>query len=63
MPKMLDETYKCALLGIDEEVRQYAQCLFQCLAVSIRPRCGQGTAEILAVQFDVGAHPKFNPDW
>ena len=63
MPKTLDETYKHALLAIDEETRQYAQRLFQCLAVSIRPLRIEELAEILAVRFDVGALPKFNPDW
>ena len=63
MPKTLDETYKHALLAIDEEMRQYAQRLFQCLAVSTRPLRTEELAEILAVRFDVGALPKFNPDW
>ena len=63
MPKTLDETYKHALLAIDEETRQYAQRLFQCLVVSRRPLRIEELAEILAVRFDVGALPKFNPDW
>ena len=63
MPKTLDETYERALLEIDEEMRQYAQRLFQCLAVSIRPLRVEEFAEILAVQFEVGALPEFNPDW
>ena len=63
MPKTLDETYERALLEIDEEMRPYAQRLFQCLAVSIRPLRVEELAEILAVQFEAGALPKFNPDW
>jgi hypothetical protein len=63
MPKTLDETYERALLEIDEEMRQCAQRLFQCLAVSIRPLRVEELAEILAVQFDAGAVPEFNPDW
>jgi hypothetical protein len=63
MPKTLDETYERALLEIDEEMRQDAQRLFQCLAVSIRPLRVEELAEILAVRFDAGALPKFNPDW
>ena len=63
MPKTLDETYERALLEISEEMRQYAQRLFQCLAVSIRPLRVEELAEILAVQFDAGALPEFNPDW
>jgi ankyrin repeat protein len=63
MPKTLDETYERTLLEIDEEMRQYAQRLFQCLAVSIRPLHVEELAEILAVQFDAGALPEFSPDW
>ena len=37
LPKTLDETYGRTLLNIDEEKRQFAQRLFRCLAVSIRP--------------------------
>ena len=63
MPKTLDETYERALLAINEEMRQYAQRLFQCLAVSIRPLRVEELADILAVRFDAGALPRFNPDW
>jgi hypothetical protein len=63
MPKTLDETYERALLTINGEMRQYAQRLFQCLAVSIRPLRVEELADILAVRFDEGAFPKFNPDW
>ena len=64
MPRTLDETYKHALLAIDGEMRQYAQRLFQCLAVSIRPLRVEELADILAVRFessDAGVLPKFNP--
>ena len=63
MLKTLDETYERALLEIDEEMRPYAQRLFQCLAVSIRPLHVEELAEILAVRFDAGALPEFNPNW
>ena len=63
MPKTLDETYERALLEIDEETREHAQRLFQCLAVSIRPLRVEELAEILAVQFDAETFPEFNPDW
>jgi hypothetical protein len=63
MPKTLDETYEHALLAIDGEMRQYAQRLFQCVAVSIRPLRVEELADILAVRFDEGELPKFNPDW
>ena len=51
------------LLGIDEEKREYAQRLFRCLAVSIRPLRVEELAEILAVQFDEADSPTFNADW
>ena len=63
MPKTLDETYEHALLAIHGEMRQYAQCLFQCLAVPIRPLRVEELADILAVRFDEGVLPEFNPDW
>ena len=63
MPKTLDETYRHALLAIYEPMREYAQRLFQCLVVSHRPLRIEELAEILAVRFDEGALPKFNPDW
>jgi hypothetical protein len=51
------------LLGIDEEKREYAQRLFQCLLVSIRPLRVEELAEILAVQFDEATPPTFNSAW
>jgi hypothetical protein len=65
LPKTLDETYSCILLGIDEEKREYAQRLFQCLMVSIRPLPTrvEELAEILAIQFDEEALPTFNREW
>src|SRR6266852_333317 len=63
LPKTLDETYSRTLLGIDEEKREYAQRLFRCLAVSIRPLRVEELAEILAVQFDEVESPTFNADW
>ena len=63
LPKTLDETYGRTLLGIDEEKREYAQRLFQCLTVSIRPLRVEELAEIFAVRFDKAKHPKFNAAW
>src|SRR6266404_1334827 len=63
LPKTLFETYEHALLAIDEEKRRYAQRLFQCLAVSIRPLRVEELADILAVHFDAGALAEFNPKW
>src|SRR6202789_1888518 len=63
LPKTLDESYSHTLLGIDEEKREYAQRLFRCLMVSIRPLRVEELAEILAIQFDEEALPTFNTDW
>ena len=63
LPKSLDETYARALLAIDKHMREYAQRLFQCLAVAIRPLRVEEIADILAIQFDSVALPMFNPDW
>src|SRR6266849_5664710 len=63
LPKTLDETYDRTLLYLDEEKREYAQRLFRCLTVSIRPLRVEELAEVLAIQFDEAATPTFNPDW
>ena len=63
LPKTLDETYGRTLLGIDEEKREYAQRLFRCLTVSIRPLCVEELGEILAVQFDEAGPPTYNAAW
>ena len=63
LPKTLDETYGRTLLGIDEEKREYAQRLFRCLVVSIRPLRIDELAEILAVRFDNAELPTFNAGW
>jgi len=63
LPKSLGETYEHTLLSIDEEKRDYAQRLFQCLTVSFRPLRVEELADILAVRFDVKATPRFNADW
>jgi ankyrin repeat protein len=63
LPKTLDETYGRTLLGIDEEKREYAQRLFRCLAVSIRPLRVEELAEVLAIRFPKAALPTFNTAW
>ena len=63
LPKTLDETYRRTLLGIDEEKREYAQRLFRCLMVSIRPLRVDELADILAVRFDEAEVPTFNAAW
>jgi len=60
LPRSLDETYERILLSIGEERWDYAWRLFQCLAVSIRPLRVDELAEILAMQFDVGALPSYD---
>jgi hypothetical protein len=60
LPKTLDETYSYTLLGIDEEKREYAQRLFRCLMVSIRPLRVEKLAEILAIQFDEDVLPSLH---
>ena len=59
----LDETYNCTLLNIDEEKREFAQRIFRCPAVSIRPLLVHELAEILAIQFDEEDSPTFNAAW
>src|SRR6266852_7113001 len=65
LPKSLDETYERTLFNIDPEKREFAQRLFQCLAVSIRPLRVDELSEILAIQFDEVASdtPTFNAAW
>jgi hypothetical protein len=58
----LDKTYEQTLLGIDKEKREYAQRLFKCLSVSIRPLRIEELAEIFAVRFEATAPPSFNKD-
>ncbi len=55
LPKTLDERYGRTLLGIDEEKREYAQRLFRCLVVSIRPLRVEELAEVLAIRFPKAA--------
>src|SRR6266403_1876410 len=62
LPESLDKTYEQALLGIDKVKRIYAQRLFRCLSVSIRPLRVEELAEILAVEPDSTAAPSFNED-
>ena len=63
LPKTLDETYGRTLLGIDEEKREYAQRLFRCLTISIRPLRVEELAEVLAIRFPKAAPPTFNAAW
>ena len=55
LPEDLDEKYERILRNIDNQKRKYAQRLFQCLLVSIRPFYVEELTAILSVQFDTTA--------
>src|SRR5712692_9396338 len=55
LPEDLDETYERTLRGIDNKKRRYAQRLFQCLLVSIRPLRVEELAAILPGRVDATA--------
>ena len=59
----MDETYEKALFNIDAEKKEYAQRLFQCLTVSIRPLRVDELAGILAIRFNSDSIPNCNADW
>jgi len=63
LPRTLDETYERILLEIDEEKQVYANRLFQCLAMSIRPLRAEELAEIFAVLPNAGSTPDFDSSW
>jgi len=59
----LDETYERILLEIDEEKQVYANRLFQCLAISIRPPRVQELAELFAALPNAESTPGFDISW
>jgi hypothetical protein len=59
----LDETYERTLDGIDEEKREFAHRLFQCVTVACRPLHVEEFAEFLAFDFDAEGEPRFEEDW
>jgi len=63
LPKSLDETYERTLLGIEEEKREFAHRLFQCLTVAIRPLRVDELAEVLAIRFYPGQLPQYHVGW
>ena len=63
LPKTLDETYERILLEIDEEKQVYANRLFQCLAVSIRPLYIEELADLFAVLPNAELTPGFDVSW
>ena len=62
LPSTLDDTYERILEGIPERRQEYAQRLFQFLAVSVRPFRVEELADILAFKFEAGVAPKFEED-
>jgi len=63
LPVTLDETYERALKGIDKEKRDYANRLFHCLVVSIRPLRAEELAELFAILPKADSTPEFNIGW
>jgi ankyrin repeat protein len=63
LPESLDETYDRILQSIAQERQEFAQHLFQCLAESIRPLYVEEFADILAIEFETGAIPKYHVNW
>ena len=63
LPSTLDETYERGLQGIDNEKREYAECLFQCLAVSVRPLRAEELAEAMVVSLNAKVGSPVNACW
>ena len=63
LPVTLDETYERALMGIDKEKMDYANRLFQCLVVSIRPLRADELAELFAILPKADSTSEFNIGW
>jgi ankyrin repeat protein len=65
LPETLDETYVRVLKNINENNRERARRLLQCLLVAVRPLRVEELVEILAFDFDAaqGGIPKFRAKW
>jgi len=63
LPETLDKTYEQILLGIEKAKRNSAFCLFQCLAVAVRPLRVEELAEVLALRFDTRPSAEYRVDW
>jgi hypothetical protein len=63
VPKTLDETYARVLREIKESHQEFAQMIFQCVAVASRPLRVKELAEVFAFDFEAGAIPEFREDW
>jgi hypothetical protein len=50
-------------MGIDKEKMDYANCLFQCLVVSIRPLHADELAELFAILPKADSTSEFNIGW
>ena len=65
LPSTLDETYERVLKVIRQDNRIQARCLFQCLAVAMRPLRVEELADLLALDFDwaPGGIPMLRMEW
>jgi hypothetical protein len=63
VPKTLDETYARVLREIKESHQEFAQMIFQCVAVASRPLRVKELAEVFAFDFEAGEIPEFREDW
>jgi ankyrin repeat protein len=63
LPETLDETYDRTLEEIGKQNWEYAQRLFQCVAVAKRPLRVEELAEFLAFDFDAESTPTLQEDW
>ena len=63
LPEMLDETYERTLQGIDKANWEFADRMFQFVAVASRPLHVKELADLLAFDFKAGSIPKFYKDW
>jgi ankyrin repeat protein len=63
VPKTLDETYVRILREIKESHQEFAQMIFQCVAVASRPLQVNELAEVFTFDFEAGEIPEFHEDW
>ena len=63
LPETLDETYERTLRGIKKANREFANRMFQFVAVASRPLCVKELADLLGFEFKAGSIPKFHKDW
>jgi len=65
LPETLDETYERILQAIPKKMRKDAHCIFQWIAVSLRPLEVEEVAEVFVINFDeeMSGIPKFKPSW